>query len=142
MHEEVPDLTVSSEDSDISEARIRRFVTYRRNYNWHGLYFVLDESAKICIEVEDYIYFGVSCEEGPSKEKYSKYAANLEGWHSNYQWPLFRYPPTDLNLKHTPRKQLALLAAEQSRQTYVAEVVSGVGALWTGIKESGLVHRA
>ena len=142
LHEEVPDLPVSSEDSDISEARIRRFVTYRRNYNWHGLYFALDESAKICVEVEDYIYFGVSCEEGPSKEKYSKYAAKLEGWHSNDQWPLFRYPPTDLNLKHTPREQLALLAAEQSRQDYVAGVVSGVSALWTGIKESGLVHRA
>ena len=141
LHAEQPDLPVNSEDSDISEARIRRFVTYGKNYKWHGLYFALDETANIGVEVDNYIFFGVSCGEGPSKEKYSKYAANLKGWHSTDQWPLFRYPPTDLNLKHTPREQLALLAAEQSRQDYVAEVVSGVSALWTGIKESGLVHR-
>ena len=142
LQAELPDLRANSEDSDISEARIRRFATYRRNYNWHGLYFALDEGATLGVEVEDYIYFGVYCEEGPTKEKYSEYAANLEGWYSSDLWPLFRYPPTDLNLKHTPREQLALLVADQSRQDYVAEVVSGVSALWKGIAESGLVRRA
>ena len=139
---EIPDLPVKSDDSDVTEVRIRRFVTYKRSYNWHGLYYRLDDHAKLCVEVEDYIYFGVRCGIGPSKEKYQKFAANLQGWDSNDEWPLFRYPPTDLNLKHTAREQLALLANEESRQDYVAEVVSGVSALWNRIRKSDLVHRA
>ena len=64
---EIPDLPVKSDDSDINEVRIRRFVTYKRSYNWHGLYYRLDDHAKLCVEVEDYIYFGVRYGIGPSK---------------------------------------------------------------------------
>ena len=124
LQAEIPDLPVKSEDSDITEVRVRRFVTGKRDYNWHGLYFGLDDNAKLCVEVEDYIYFGVHCGKGPSKEKYQKFAANLQGWHSNDGWPLFRYPPTDLNLKHTPREQLALLANEESRKDYLITLES------------------
>ena len=142
LRKEVPELTVSSE-SDISEARIRRFVTYRRNYGSHGLYFALDESVFLGVEVDDSdsIGFGIRCGEGSSRGKYSEYAGNLEGWHSSDEWPLYRYPPTDLNLKHTLREQFGLLVSEPSRQAYVAQVVRGVGELWKGLERSGLVHR-
>ena len=65
LQEEIPDLPVKSDDSDITEMRIRRFVTGQRKYNWHGLYFRLDDNAKLCVEVEDYIYFGVYCKDMP-----------------------------------------------------------------------------
>ena len=142
LQAEIPDLPAKSDDSDITEDRIRRFVTYQRNYNWHGLYYGLDDHAKFCVNVENYIFFGVYCENEPSKEKYRELATNLKGGQSNDEWPLFQYPPTDLNLKHTPREQLALLENNKSRQDYVAEVVSGVGTLWSKIKEFDLVQQA
>ena len=139
---QVPDLPDKSDDSDISEIRIRRFVTYQKNYNWHGLYYDLNENAKLGVEVENYIFFGVYCEQGANKEKYREVGANLQGWDSSDYWPLFRYPPIDLNLKRTPREQLALLANDEARQDYVGEVVSGVSALWERLKKCGLVHHA
>ena len=139
---QLPDLPAKSDDSDISETRIKRFVTYQRKYSLHGLYYKLDTNAKLGVEVDDCIYFGVSCKEGPSKEKYEELTASLQGWQSDDGWPLYRDPPTELNLKHTPREQLALLANEKSRQDYVAEVVSGVSTLWERLKEFGLVRRA
>ena len=142
LQAQVSDLPAKSDDSDISETRIRRFVTGQRSYNYHGLYYKLDANAMIGIEVEDYIFFGVHCEKGPNKEKYREVGANLQGWDSSDDWPLYRYPPTDLNLKRTPREQLALLANEEARQDYVEEVVSGVSDLWRRLKECGLAQRA
>ena len=139
---QIPDVSDKSDESNISEKRIRRFVTYQRNYNWHGLYYELDANAMLGIEVEDCIFFGVHCKKGPNKEKYREIAASLQGCDSGNEWPLFRYPTIDLNLKRTPREQLALLANDEVRQDYVAEVVSGVSALWEEIKKQGLVPRA
>ena len=140
LREEIPDLPDKSEDSDITEDRIRRFVTGRRKYNYHGLYFGLDQHAKLCVDVEDFIYFGVHCTDDPTKERYANLGASFAGWDSNNEWPLFRYPSIDLDLKHTGREQLALLASEEARQGYVADVVSGVSGLWKGIKEHGLLQ--
>lgn len=142
LQAQVPDLPAMSDDSDISAARIRRFVKRQRDYKWHGLYYDLDKNAKLGIEVDNYIYFGVHCEKGPNKKKYRDVGASLQGWDSSDDWPLFRYPPTDLNLKRTPREQLALLANEESRQAYVTEVVSGVSILLEELKKHGLVRRA
>ena len=142
IRKEIPSLSVSPEYSDISEARIRKFVTYQRSYGNHGLYFALDESVLLSVEVGDSIYFGVWCGEESSKEEYSEYAANQEGWYSDDEWPMYRFPPSRLNLKHTPRKQLDRLVREPLRQAYVAEVVRGVSELWKGLQKSGLVHRA
>ena len=135
---EIADLPAKSEESDISDGRIRRFVTGQRSYNLHGLYFELDKHAKLCVEVEDYIFFGVRCENVRRSRELRSLAASFHGWESGDGWPLFRYPPTDLNLKYTSREQLALLANEESRRGYAGEVVTGVSALWTKLKESGL----
>ena len=134
LRDRISDLPGKADGWDISEARIRRFVTGQRNYNWHGLYYRLDNGAKLCVEVEDFMYFGVRCEERAGVETYRKIAERLEGWKSDSGWPLFRSPTTELNLKHTPREQLGLLGNEESRHTYVEEVVSGVCDLWNGIK--------
>ena len=106
----------------------------------HGLYFGLDKHVKLCVEVEDYIFFGVRCASVQRSREFRSLAASLSGWESGDGWPLFQYPPTDLNLKHTSREQLSLLVNEESRGTYVGEVVSGASALWNKLKESGLVE--
>ena len=139
LRTEIVDLPTKSEESDLSEGRIRRFVTGQRSYNFHGLYFELDKHARLCIEVEDYIFFGVRCDNVRRSREFRSLAASFSGWESGKGWPLFRYPPTDLNLKYTSREQLALLVNEESRRAYVAEVVCGVSALWNRLKESGLV---
>ena len=58
---------------------------------------------------------------------------------ASLEWGRGKYPSIDLDLKHTGREQLALLASEEARQGYVADVVSGVGELWKGIKEHRLL---
>ena len=142
LRNRISDLPEKADGWDISEARIRRFVTGQRKYNWHGLYYRLDDDAILCVEVEDYIFFGVYCEGKAGFKKYRSVAQRLGGWESNSKWPMFRYPPTDLNLKHTPREQLGLLGDENSRHTYVEEVVSGVCDLWNGLKACEPVQRA
>ena len=89
---EIPDLPAKSDDSDITEDRITRFVTGQRNYNFHGLRYRLGDHAKLCVEVEDYIFFGVSCDKRASEKEYKTLAASLPGWSSNDGWPVFRYP--------------------------------------------------
>ena len=96
---EIADLPAKSKESNISEARIRRFVTGQRSYNLHGLYFGLDKHVKLCVEVEDYIFFGVRCASVQRSREFRSLAASLSGWESGDGWPLFQYPPTDLNLK-------------------------------------------
>ncbi len=142
LQEDVPDLPTKSDDSDISENRIRRYVTRQRKYGEHGLYYELDANAMLCIEVGNIIYFGVYCEKGIKQKKYQEILARLPGWYSENSWPLCRNAPTDLNLKHTPREQLKLLANDEERQDYVKEVVSGVSDLWREIKKRGLVSPA
>ena len=142
LKQEIPDLPDKYEKSDVSEARIRRFVTGQRGYSGHGLYFGLGGRAELRVEVEHYIYFGVYCEKASSERKYKELAETLHGWLAEDAWPLIQYPQTELNLKRTSREQLALLANEQSRQGYVDQVVTGVVALWTAIKEAGLAPQA
>ncbi len=141
LEAEIPDLPAKADDSDITEDRVRRFVTYQRNYNWHGLYYRLGDDATLCIEVENYIYYGVCCQKEPNKSKFQVLAGDFQGWLGNDLYPLYRYPQTDLNLKHTSRDQLALLANPSERHNFVGEVVSGVSALWQSIREAGLVQQ-
>lgn len=139
LREKIPDLPDKSEDSDITEDRIRRFVTNQTYYNYHGLYFQLDQHATLIVDVEDWIYFGVHCKHGPTRRRYADLGASFSGWERTAEFPLYRYPSIELNLKHTDREQLALLSSKKARQGYVADVVSGVSELWKGIKKHGLL---
>ena len=139
LRAEIADLPAQSEESNISEDRIRRFVTYQRNYGYHGLYFGFDGPAELGVEVWDRIYFGVRCEDVQWSEKFRSPAATSSGWKSDEKWPRYRYPPIDLNLKNPSRAQLELLVDERSRRAYVEEVVTGTRSLWNQLKEEGLV---
>ena len=128
---------LSEEDSDITEERIRRFVTYQRNYRYHGLYYTFG-SASLSIEVEDSVYFGVACYEKENRDEYNRLkkvlqASRGEGL-ANEWWPWYRYAPTSLNLRNSSREDLELLASEEKRHAYVSEIVSGVCELWERIK--------
>ena len=134
------DLPAKSEDSDISEERIRKFVTWQRNYNYHGLYFELEKDVQLRVEVEYYIFFGVKCENDQWRGKLNSHAKIFNGWESSDGWPLYRYPPTGLNLKKPSREELELLVDEKWKRAYVREVVSGVSELWNQLKETGLIR--
>lgn len=143
LRAEIAELPAQSKESDVSEGRIRQFVTRQQKYNGHGLYFELDKHAKLCVEVENYIFFGVHCENMQRSRKFRSLASTLSGWKSDERWPMWQYPQTDLNLKHTSREQLELLINEGSRRAYVEEVVSGTRALWNlwnQLMEGGLVE--
>ena len=130
LRAEIADLPARSKESDISEERIRRFVTYQRGYGYHGLYFRLDEHAVLGVEVDNSsIFFGVRCEDEQWSREFRSLAATLSGWESEKDWPLWRFPETDLNLKNTPREQLELLVNEEARRDYVEEIVTGTSAM-------------
>ena len=105
LRKKIPDLPDKSEDSDITEDRIRRFVTNQTYYNYHGLYFQLDQHATLKVDVEDWIYFGVHCKHGPTRRRYADLGASFSGWErSDNEFPLYRYPSIDLNLKRTGQR--------------------------------------
>ena len=142
LREAIPDLLdLSEENSDIAEERIRRFVTYQRNYRYHGIRWKFGCHAFLSVEVEDSIYFGVICPKEESKDEYYKLKEALEKAlgqsYSNEGWPWFREAP-DLNLKYPTREHLKLLVNEDKRQEYVEAVVSGVGDVWKSIKDADL----
>ncbi len=138
------DLPDSGEPTDITRGRIRRFVTFKRNYKWHGLYFPFSPGAKLGIEVDHHIFFGVNCWQASDPDEYNKIRHQLEGFAGgakNNKWPWLCWKPTDLNpnLRHPNREHLELLANEQTRAEYVEELACGVGKIWEEIKNKGLV---
>ena len=142
LKEEIADLSeLSEEGSDVTEKRVRRFVTYQRGYRHHGIYYKFGRCAFLTVEVEDSIYFGVICPKEESEDEYYRLKEALEEAlgqsYSNEGWPWFRYAP-DLNLKYPTREHLKLLVNEGKRQEYVEAVVSGVGDVWKSIKDAGL----
>ena len=140
LREEIPDLPdLSEEDSDITEERIRRFITYQTNFRYHGIYYKFSRHAFLFVEVEDSIYFGVKCPKEENKDKYNRLKEALEEvpGRSDESLPWYQYVP-DLNLKYPTREHLKRLVNEDKRQKYVEAVVSGVGDVWTRIKGAGL----
>ena len=142
LKEEIADLPeLSKGDSNVTEERVRRFVTYQRSYRHHGIYYKFGRRAFLAVEVGDSIYFGVKCQKEKSEDEYNRLREALEPIPgqslSNEWWPWHRYA-LDLNLKYPSRKNLRLLVNEDKRQEYVAAVVSGVGDVWKRIKEVGL----
>ena len=140
LRAEIADLPTQSKESDISAGLIRRCVTGPRRYKFHGLYFGLGKHATLCVEEWDRIFFGVRCEDPQWSKKFRSLAASLGGWESEHPWPMYRYPPTGLNLKNTSREQLELLVNGELRRAYVGEVVSGTRELWNQLKDAGLVE--
>ena len=141
LGEKIPDLPDKSEESDITKARIRRFVTVQNDKDkYHGLYFQLDQHARLDVAVANSIYFGVYCTHDKTRKRYANLRDSFSGWKSDDEFPLYRYPSIDLNLKRTGREQLELLSRKRDRQSYVAGVVSGVSELWKEIKERGLLQ--
>ena len=142
---ETTDLPDNGEPSDISQGRIRRFVTLSRNYKWHGLYYPFSSGAKLGIEVDHHIFFGISCWREGHQVEFDKIKNRLDGFEggdNNEKWPWLCWNPTDPNpnLRQPNREHLELLANEETRAKYVEELVNGVDRLWREIKCKGLVN--
>ena len=143
--EDTLDLPDKCEPSDISQERIRRFVTLSRNYKWHGLYYPFSSGAKLGIEVDHHIFFGISCWREGHQVEFDTIKNRLDGFEggdNNEKWPWLCWNPTDPNpnLRQPNREHLELLANEETRAKYVEELVNGVDRLWREIKCKGLVN--
>ena len=144
LKKEIPDLTSKNQPEGDFKERIEEFVTRRRSYKWHGLYYRFSPFAVLGLVVGDSIRFGVCCysqeqehkDESKRKEEYNKLKEALGGDRSDEWWPWFRQPPTDLNLKYPTREHFELLANDDARREYASEVVSGVRDVWNRIKEA------
>ena len=141
---DLPEESKDREASDITEDRIKRFVTYQRFYAQHGLYWKFDDQGHdwwLAIEIQtSQICFGVECDKEEDQDEWDKLSKALagDGGSSSRWWPWFRYPQTDLNLKNPTRQDLRILASDEKRGEYVEEVVTDVNGLWERIKKAGL----
>ena len=135
---------LDKDDSGISEDRIRRFVTLKRNYNNHGLFYKFSTSAGLGIEVENRIYVGVWChitKDEITKDEYKNIKDKLEGGgHSDDHWPWYKRHPKDVNLKNPTREDLELLANDCERKKYAADIAASASEVWEMIEKAGLVQ--
>ena len=138
LKKEIPDLTSKNQPEGDFKEWIEEFVTRRRSYKWHGIYYRFSPCAVLGVEVGDSILFGVKCYSQEHKNEHNKLKEALGGDGSNEGWPWWKWAPTDLNLKYPTREHLELLANEKARGKYASEVVSGVSEVWNGIKKAGL----
>lgn len=120
-----------TDTSDISLERIRRFVTYSKNYKYHGLYYPFPrcQNAGLGVEVETSLYFGVYCDKKHQNEraKLDKVLQNVgkESWRNDW-WPWAHWADCELNLKYPTRENLELLLNEERRQSYAQGIAQGL----------------
>ena len=127
--------------SDITEKRIREFVTWKKNFGYHGLHYEFSGPATLGVEVgRANIYIGVRCHKGNEKE-YENIERKLQGGKSPEEcWPWWEWHPEDVNLKNPTRKNLELLADDCKRQKYAADIAACANKVWEMIQNAGLVQ--
>ena len=138
LMEVIPDLPEPPKDSD-TEGKIRGIVLWKRN-QYLSLAYKLNDCANLGVEAASghpFIYFGVACSKKDHEEEHYKFKEALEGYRNTQMWPCLR-DYRSLNLKNPTREELGLLANKETRQKYVAELVSGVRELWEKIKKANL----
>lgn len=142
LQEKIPDLPdKDDEQSDISEKRIRRFVTQSRDYQYHGLNYTLSSDvAWLGVTVENTIYFGVACNKENDEDEYNellKACKDISG-NKNTQWhPWWRYDDSGLNLKYPTRENLELLSDKKKRQEYATKIARDLKEVWQIVKDAG-----
>ncbi len=138
LREGISDLPDKSKDWDISEERIRDYLTSKKNKELHDLCYTFGPDTSLGVQASSSICFGVRCPEKKNKDEHNKLKEALKGGRSTKNWPWYKYTSTALNLKSPTRENLELLANEEKRHKYVEELVSGVGKLWERIKKAEL----
>ncbi len=138
---EIPDLPAEDhKQSDISEKRIRHFVTASRNYRYHGLCYTLSSTALLGVMVENTIYFGVGCNKENDEDEYNalmKACENISGDRKDQWNPWGRYDDSGLNLKHPTRENLEFLLDDKKRQEYATKIARDLKEVWKVLKDAG-----
>lgn len=148
LTKEISDLPTRNEKlSDISDNRIRKFVTAQKNYKYHGLFYSFGNrgGASLGVEVDQEIRFGVYCDK--SDKKYQNERVELEKalsknvgngiWSDNW-WPWVKSANGNLNLKYPTRENIELLSNDDSRNNYVQGITQGLKEVWNTVKAAGL----
>ena len=143
LQRRIPDLPEKHEISDISEEKIRHFVTGQRKL-YHGLYYQFGEHAKLGIEVEGpygWMFFGVRCGKHENDSEHNEIRARMEDMegHQGDWWPWSKYPRTDLNLRHPKLEDFTLLANDEDREKYVADLVDEIEPIWKRLGSSASI---
>ena len=142
----INDLPEKHKITNISEARIRKLVTGREN-TWSGLYYAFRDEAQLGVQIDTWdrcVFFGVRCVRENSPDPYDEIKKTLNGpKDSSEHWPWWKYPATSVNPnpRYPDKEHLRLLANEEKRQRFVANIVDETRTLWERIKAAGLVPR-
>ena len=148
LREKIPDLPdkdLANSDSDITEPKIRGFVTGYRGCKDFGLYYRFRDCASLGIVAEDCsISFGVYCPKKDNEDCFNQVKQALGGDDNNSFWPYWKYAPgfEGRNLRNSIQcedvKLLMDLNEGTKKQKYVEDLVSCVRDLWNRIKNAGL----
>lgn len=128
------------EQSDISEERIRRFVTASKNYKDHGLCYTLSSTVSLGVIVDTAIYLCVGCNKDCHQEEYyalMKACENISGNKETSLCPWWRYDDSGLDLKYPTRENLELLSDKKKRQEYATKIARDLKEVWQIVKDAG-----
>ena len=141
LKEEIPDLPdKDKKQSDISEKRIRHFVTASRSYQYHGLYYTLSSTASLGVIVENTIYLCVGCNQEDHEEEYyalMRACKNISGGKPDQKNPWWQYADGDLNLKYPTRENLEFLLKKKKRQEYAKKIARDLKEVWKAVENAG-----
>ena len=140
----INDLPEQDEITNISEAHIRKLVTGRNNI-WSGLYYAFRDEAQLGVEIDTWgscMFFGVRCVREDTPDTYEEIKQKLNGPEDgSKQWPWWQDPPgrVNPNPRNPEKEHLRLLANDEERRRFVANIVAETKTLWERIKAVGLV---
>ena len=142
LNVEIPDLPPKDqEESNISEERIRNFVTASRHYKYHGLNYTLSSGiAWLGVTVENTIYLCVSCKKETHEEEYNalkEVCKNINGRKPTLSCPWWRYDDSGLDLKYPTRENLEVLLDDEKRQEYAKKIARGLKEVWQAVTDAG-----
>ena len=155
--EKIPNILKNgAQYSGITEERIRKFVTNRTSFGYHGLHYLAERHtlptppdevsgpATLGVEVgRANIYIGVRCHK-VNEEKYKKITELKDGLKGGKSpedcWPWWEWHqyPMDVNLKNPNRENLKLLADDCERKKYAADIAARAGEVWQRLQNLDL----
>ena len=145
LKEEISELPPRTDDSDISEETIKKFLTSGRIV-YHGLYYSHDDQVFLSVSTEEasvnYLIFGFFCEEGMYPDKHNKLRKILDQVGGSRRTttgsPWYQPADEDMNLKYPTRQVLDQLSNEVGRRRYAKKIAQVLKPLWEAVKEAGL----
>ena len=141
LKEKIPELKQleKGKDNEITEARIRKFVTNQSG--WGGLFYSFRENAWLSVEIEDAFFCGVTVTNNEKfQEEYEFIKKELKFGESSTWWPARKYVKKELKFRNPTPEVFEMLLNPTNTKNFSCEITEQVRDLWDQIKRADLVQ--